>query len=526
MTEKVKKKVLWVDDEIELLSSHILFLQKHGYHVTAVTNGPEALSRMEEESFDAILLDEIMVGMNGLDTLKEIRSITTTTPVIMITKSDEEELMDEGFGLALDDYLIKPVNPKQVVAALKRHLEGEKLRRNHLSLSYGRFYNSIIYRLQGNLDWREWAELYNEICSWDINLSASGTREVSDLVSLQNELRMECNRVFGEYVTSNYRDWIASRQGRPLLSMDLLENQILPLFERFSSVFLIVVDCMRLDQWLVIEPLVERWFKITHHHFYSILPTSTTYSRNSIFVGITPLQIAEKYPQHWNERSAELDSLNRFEGELLASFFKKLSKNTLSTRYIKVSNVVDDHNFRQRISSLTGPGLTALVFNFIDNLTHERSRHEILEEIAPSAGAFRELTSNWFKRSSIMDLLHSLKNQKDCVVVITSDHGSILTERAIPVFGDKTTTKSLRFWYGRNLRSEADRALTINRPQEYGLPSEFLGKGYIIAKEDFNLIYSFNFNEQKRRFKGGFQHGGISLQEMILPCVICEPKGK
>lgn len=524
MTEKPKRKILWVDDEIELLSSHILFLEKHGYDVTAVTNGHEALTRLRQGAFDAILLDEIMVGMNGMDTLREIRALTTITPVIMITKSEEEELMNEGFGLALNDYLIKPVNPKQIVAALKLHLESEKLRLGQLSLSFGRHYNNIINRLQGFMDWQEWADLYSEICSWELNLHSTDEREVSDLLSLQQELWTECNRVFSDYVVSSYRGWLGSAPSRPILSTELLKTQILPLFEKYRSVYLILVDCMRLDQWLAIEPLIEKDYRLTRNFYYSLLPTATTYSRNALFSGLTPRQISERYPQFWNEHSAELDSLNRHEGELLSAYFQKSSP-AVSSRYIKVSNVVDDQNFRKRIPSLSGPGITALVFNFIDNLTHERSRLEILEEIAPSEVAFRELTHNWFERSSIMDLLRFLADKKDSVVVVTSDHGSMLTNRAIPVYGDKTTNKSLRFWYGRNLRAEGNRCLVITRPEEFGLPNEYVGKTYLIAREDFNFICANHFNENKRRFKGGFQHGGISLQEMVLPCTICEPKG-
>ncbi|RLC40544.1 MAG: PglZ domain-containing protein [Candidatus Coatesbacteria bacterium] len=518
-------KILWVDDEIDHLTSHIFFLQKKGLQVETATSGREAINLISEKKYDAILLDEFMMDIDGMEVLERIRRTSPALPVIMVTKSEEEHIMDEGFALNLDDYLIKPVNPKQVIACLKRHLEGSRLKHSRISRSFGRYYNSINLRINDITDWRDWIDIFIDISRWDIDLSDPSLSGVSDLKSLQKNICEEADAIFSEYYSRNYTHWLKSKIGeRPILSPDIIPTFTLPLLEKYKSVFFIVIDCLRLDQWLLIETELERMFRLKRDYYFSIIPTSTVYSRNAIFSGLLPVDLQRAEPNYWLESSTEEESLNKYEGELLKKMLEQHNAYINNPRYIKISNKVDDDNLRRRMPSIKSDGLTALVFNFVDTLTHERDKQKIIEEIARDTAALREVVKSWFLRSSLMELLNHLSEEKDTCIVITSDHGSISTERSITAYCDKDSVKSLRFWFGRNLRFDGNKGLLIRKPEEWGLPNDFVGKNYIIAKENYNFIFSFDYHHQKRRYEGAFQHGGISMPEIILPCTILEPK--
>ncbi|MGQ9705920.1 MAG: T9SS response regulator signal transducer PorX [bacterium] len=515
--------ILWVDDEIDHLTSHIIFLQKKGFNVNTANSGREALRLISEGRFDAILLDEFMMDIDGMEVLEKIRKTSPTLPVIMITKSEEEHIMEEGFSLDLDDYLIKPVNPKQVIACLKRHLEGERLKHSRISRSFGRYYNSINLRINEAISWRDWVDIYLDICKWDIALSEPSLTDVSDSRSLHKNITEDADSIFSEYYSKNYLNWLKNLKDGPPISPYIISRFILPLLNNYNTVFFVVIDCMRLDQWLLIESELEKLFKMRREYYYSIIPSSTTYTRNAIFSGMMPVDIARKLPRYWLETSGDEESLNKYEGELLREQMIRLGSDITNPLYIKVSNKVDDDNFRRRIPSLGSDGLSALVFNFVDTLTHERGKQEIIEGMARDTAGFRELVKSWFLRSSLMELLMFISKMNDVCVVITSDHGSIITQKSITAYCDKDSVKSLRFWYGRNLRFDGDKGILIRKPEEYGLPAEMLGKNYIIAKENYNFIFSFDYHQQKRKYEGVFQHGGISMPEIILPLTILEP---
>jgi len=514
--------ILWVDDEIDHLTSHIIFLQNKGFNVKTANSGREALKLITDGKYDAILLDEFMMDIDGMEVLERIRRLSPTLPVIMITKSEEEHIMEEGFALNLDDYLIKPVNPKQVVACLKRHLEGERLKHDRISRSFGRYYNGINLRVNDATSWRDWVDIYLDICKWDISLSEPSLINVSDLRSLQKNITEEADSIFCDYYSKNYQQWLKNQKDRPIISPDVISSLVLPLLNNYKSVFFVIIDCMRLDQWLIIERELEKLFRMRREYYYSIIPSSTTYSRNAIFSGLMPIDISKKLPKYWIESSSDEESLNKYEGELLREQMVRLKSDIENPLYIKVSNKVDDDNFRRRIPSLGSDGLSALVFNFVDTLTHERGKQEIIEEMARDTAGFREIVKSWFMRSSLMELMMTISKMENTCIVITSDHGSIVTEKSITAYCDKDSVKSLRFWYGRNLRFDGDKGFLIRKPEDYGLPSDFLGKNYIIAKENYNFIFSFDYHQQKRKYEGAFQHGGISMPEIILPLTILE----
>jgi CheY-like chemotaxis protein len=519
------RNILWVDDEVETLSSHILFLKKKGYDVTTATSGEEALQILSKDTFEAILLDEMMVGLSGLDTLKQIRQLTKTTPVIMITKTDEEDIMDEGIAMDLDDYLIKPVNPKQIIAALKRLLDSSKLKRDHLSRSFGKYYNSIIRQMHEELFWQDWVELYYQICDWDIQLQNISHTDTADMISLQVELHSDCNKRFSDYYEKNYREWINSNSNAPIFSHTILENSLLPLLEDYNKVFFILIDGMRLDHWLFFEDLFEKSYRIEKDFFFSIIPTTTVYSRNAIFSGLTPLQQFIEYSDRWSERTIDSESLNRYEPNYINELLRRNNMDSIKTRYYKIFNVDEEKKFMNNLPSIGGEGLTMIVYNFLDTLTHEWRRQQIIEEMFPGMSEFRKIIKSWVEGSSLMRLINQISNNKDTAVVITSDHGSIMTQRGTMTYGDKEALKSLRFWVGRNLRVEdEDATLMIKKPEDYQLPEDYLGKNYVVAKEDYNLVFAFDFHKQLRKFKGSFQHGGISLEEVIVPFCILLPK--
>lgn len=517
----MSRKILWVDDEVEQLSSHILYLKKKDYDIITASSGESALDILEKEDFDAILLDEMMVGLSGLDTLKGIRKITRTTPVVMVTKVDEEDIMDEGIALDIDDYIIKPVNPKQIIYALKRLLDSSRLKRDHLSRSFGKYYNSVIRRLHEELYWQDWIDIYFELSDWDIQLQKVSDTDTADIISLQVELMQDCNKAFAEFYINNYKEWINGDIDSPVLSHQVVPDYVFPLIEKYDSIYFIIIDGMRLDHWLFIEELFEKSFRVKRNYFYSIIPTTTVYARNAMFSGLTPLKQYEMIPERWSEKTHQKESLNRFEHKFLKRLLKDFQ---IKTRYHKIFNVNEERKFLNNLPNIGGEGFTSIIYNFLDTLTHEWNRQQIIEEMFPGVSEFRRIIKSWVEGSSLIKLMNKIAGEKNSVAVITTDHGSIMTNRGAMTYGDKNAIKSLRFWVGRNLRVDNDEAFIIKKPEEYQLPEEYVGKNYLIAKEDFNLLFSFDYNRQKKKFDGSFQHGGISLQEIIVPYSILIPK--
>lgn len=510
------KHILWVDDEIAHLTPHISYLADRGYEITGVANGDDALEMVRTERYDAILLDQIMVGRDGLSTLIGLRDLDPTLPVIMITKSDEEVLMDQAFRGNITDFLIKPISPAQILAALKGTLDREELSRRHRAEGFAQFARQAYMTLEDKLEFKDLIDLYIQMLEWEAQLEGL----VDDgLITLHNELFLQTNQLFSSAMVHHYPTWVEAKQGeRPILSNDVMPEIILPQYmaDKRPTVF-VLIDGMRFDQWLALRSLFSKDWNIESNHYLCCLPSSTNYARNALFAGMFPMDIAKVFSSHWMEADKESESLNRYEENHLSVLFAQRGAGPIS--YFKLANSADEQAFRKRIPQLVAKGgFVALVVNFIDTLTHERARQDIIEVITPDDYAFRRLIKTYIQSSALMEYINTLrKNLPEVRLVITSDHGSTPTNRAVVAYGDKYTVKALRYWFGRDLRFEAPGAVQIKTPKHWGLPEEYMGKSYLIALEDYHFAFSHHIHENRRKYSGIYQHGGISLQEMVLP---------
>jgi DNA-binding response OmpR family regulator len=520
-----RKRILWVDDEIELLRSHVIFLSEKGYEVDTVTNGEDAISSVKERLYDLIFLDEMMAGKGGLETLGEIKEINSAIPVVMVTKSEEETLMDEAIGGKIDDYLTKPVNPSQILLVCKKILEGRKISGQYAAKDYLQDFNEISRQLLMSPDYSEWIDIYLKLTGWDVELDAHSELELRQTL---NDQKKEANKEFSKFVEKNYTDWIAakSKDNRPVLSPEIIENFVLDfLKEEDKIVFFFVIDCLRIDQWLVMEQHLNELFKIDKEYYYSILPTATPYSRNSLFSGLFPSEIEKNYPQLWHSGNDDEKSMNRYEKELLQLLFeRKKIRLRNDPKYIKIIDPEVGKQFEQNILSYQNVHFTAVVVNFLDMIAHGRSDSDILKEIAPDESAYRSLTNSWFIHSSLFSTFKSIAKMKNVKIVVTTDHGSIRSLRGAKVLGDREASTNLRFKYGRNLKVDEKHAIFIKNSEDYKLPRRGVTINYIIAKEDYYFVYPTDYHKYLTYYKDTFQHGGISMEEMILPVIIMEPK--
>jgi len=522
-----KKKILWVDDEIELLRSHIIFLFEKGYEVDTVTNGTDAISMVKENEYDLIFLDEMMPGMGGLETLSSIKEINANIPVVMITKSEEETLMDEAIGGKIKDYLTKPVNPSQVLLVCKKILEGKRLSGQFAAKDYLHHFNEISRSLLNEMDYAEWIEVYLKLVNWEMELDAHP--EIG-LHQTLNDQKKECNKEFSKFVEKNYQKWINSPGDfdTPLLTPQITDNYVLRQLQNSDkTIFYFVIDCLRLDQWLVMEKHLLDYYKIEKDYYYSILPTATPYSRNALFAGLYPSEIEKYYPQLWSSGNDDDEtSMNKYEKELLQLMIdRKRMRLKSDLKYIKIIDPEVGRNFEQNIMSYQNTQLTAVVVNILDMIAHGRSDSDLLKEIAPDEAAYRSLTNSWFTHSSLLSTLKLISRMKNAKVVITTDHGSIRSLRGAKVLGDREASTNLRFKYGRNLKAEDKHAIYIKNPADYKLPKRGVTINYIIAKEDYYFVYPTDYHKFLTYYKDTFQHGGISMEEMILPVITLETKG-
>ncbi len=520
MTQQRSRRILWVDDEIDMLRPHVLFLEQKGYTVRSATNGDDAIHYIQRESFDLVLLDKIMEGRDGLSTLEEIKTINSSLPVIMITKSEDEVVMDQAIAKRIDDYLIKPLNPMQVYGACRRILERARIRETTLASEFAKAFADIDRLRREAFSPADWIRLATVLAEWDIRLDPSTDEAMKQS---QGELRRQCNLEFGLYVAAHYADWVQGREA-PVMSTDVLRQYVAPYLRAGRRVTLFVVDGMRLDQWMSIEALLRPFYNIKRHDYFAILPTATPYARNALFSGLFPGEIAERYPSFWPQAAAEEASRNRHERELLGELLRRLGiKLRGEPFYQKVFNAQEAEAVRRSLRQITSHDLSALVYSFVDILTHGRSQSEILREIVPDETAFRTLTRSWFGHSALFELLKNL-SERDGLVVLTSDHGSVLCTRSTKVYGNKDTSTNVRYKFGRNLGCNEKQALHVRRPRDFKLPTDNLVTDYIIAKEDYYFVYPTRFREYERQYYGGFQHGGISLEEMIVPLALLEPR--
>ena len=520
------RRILWADDEIDLLKPHIRFLEQKGYSVTPVPSGGDALAALGRERYDVLLIDEMMPGMGGLETLDALKQKDVNLPVILITKSEEESLMEEAIGKRITDYLIKPVNPSQVFLACKRVFDAQKLQDSQRARDYvGEMqrWQSLDVR---RLDWEGWIDLAVEVARWEVALD--GAPEAG-LQQAHGDFQRGLDADFSRFIEERYPGWVqaAARgefKGRPMLSTDIIRRAVVPPLQEGKRVVFIVIDCMRLDQWFTLEPLLEDWFDIQRDYYISILPTATPYSRNAIFSGLLPAQMWKKHPDLWQESTDDERTRNRFERQFLELQLQRLNAvPAKGLKYLKIYDVDEAHTTRRQINSFSGLSLVAMVFNFIDILAHGRSENEILQELAPDEAAFRSVMKAWFTHSPLYEILQALATQ-DCVTVITTDHGAVLGKRSALVHGNRDTSTNLRYKHGVNLNTDSKQAIIVRKPMDYMLPDDGINKNYVLAREDYYFVYPTRFHEYERQFRGSFQHGGVSLEEMVLPYVTLRPK--
>ena len=521
MTDQ-KKKIIWVDDEIELLKSHIIFLEERDYKITPITNAEDAISLIQQQHFDLILLDEMLNGMDGLTALNKIKDISPALPVIMITKSEEETIMEEAIGGKIDDYLTKPVNPSQILLSLKKILEGTKIESEHLSRGYVQKFNEITRRLMNSLEPEDWIDIYLNLTEWEVELDKHAELGLRQTMLDQ---KRECNVEFGKFIERNYQNWLESEK-RPVLSTDLIAHYVIPLLSQGENIIFVVIDNLRLDQWLGMEPLLYPFYRISKSYYFSILPTATPYSRNAIFSGLFPYELSQSYKELWSKGEEDETSQNRYEHQLLAYQIERygnLRQFDQSLKYIKILEQNEAKNLYKNAATYAKAPLLAVVINFIDFLAHSRSDSEVLKEIAPDEAAFRSLTRSWFEHSMLLKILKRLSKTSN-TIFITSDHGSIRSLRGAKVLGDRETSTNLRYKFGRSLKCDSKFAIDIKNPVDFMLPPRGINTNYLIAKEDYYFVYPTDYHHYLNYYKDSFQHGGVSMEEMILPIIKLEAK--
>ena len=517
------KRILWVDDEIELLRPHCLFLQHRGYHVDAISNGDDALALLREEPYDLVLLDEQMPGRRGLEVLEILRREEPHARVVMISKSEEDRTMTEAIGRRVADYLVKPASPRQVLSVVTRILEGSSIRQQQVAQDFaGRFRTLGRLREEANSA-SDFAELFQELVDWHVRLETAGEPGLLDTV---NSLLEELRKDFGVWVSAVYPEWMNGREEPPLLSTDVVERFLVPLLGE-EPVFLLVLDCMRLDQWRVMVPLLTPFFEVEEALHYAILPTATPYARNAIFSGQFPDQIAAERPNWWGGIEKE-GSMNDFEDKLLGDQLRRLTGAPVPVHYEKVFSEKEGGRVRAKVHSAIQKrgAVIALVFNFMDLLIHSRSESPVFMEMARDEISLRDLTRSWFERSMLYQLLKEAAG-RGLKVVLTTDHGSIHCNRPATVFARRDATSNLRYKFGQELRAEdASAVLSTSNAKDLRLPASRMGTNFVLALEDFFLVYPTKLREYQNRYRGAFLHGGVSPEEMIVPVATLRPRAR
>ena len=511
--------ILWVDDEIELLKPHIIYLQSKGYNLTTAKSGDEALEIIEDTSFNLIFLDENMPGLSGLETLNIIKDRYHNIPVIMITKSEEESIMEEAIGSKISDYLIKPVNPNQILLTIKKNLDSSRLVDEKITKSYQQEFRNISLQLSSNLTFEEWYDVYKKIIYWELELSKSNDNSIDEIISMQ---KSEANSQFFRFVSKNYESWINDINS-PLLSHNLMAKKVFPYLNRDSSVYMLLIDNLRYDQWKIIEDKILEKFKVIDDDMYmSILPTSTQYSRNSIFSGLKPSEIASKYPKKWLNDEDE-GGKNMFEEDFLIDQLSRNHMSDFKSSYTKITNIDFGRKVINKIDNMKHNNLNVIVYNFVDMLSHARTEMKVIKELADDDSAYRSLTASWFEHSPLNDIISKIA-QQGSKVIITTDHGTINVNKPSKVIGDKKVNPNLRYKQGKNLNYISGDVFEVNDPLKFFLPKQNISSKYIFAKEDLYFVYQNNYNKYVNFYKNTYQHGGVSLEEMLLPIIVMEPK--
>jgi CheY-like chemotaxis protein len=509
-------KILWVDDETESLQSQILFLQHKGYEVLAIANGFDAIEYVRDNPVDVVLLDETMPGITGLETLAKIKEVNPQIPVILITKNETENLMDEAIGSQITDYLIKPVNPNQVLLSLKKIIDNKRLVSERTTTAYQHQFRDLFMALSSNPDYNAWMDIYRKLVFWELEMEKTDSPEMREIFQSQKQ---EANNDFYKFISRNYAGWVHPKStDAPVMSNTLVKYKVLPHVEKGTPTFFILLDNLRFDQWKAIQPIFAESFRILEEDsFYSILPTATQYSRNALFSGLMPLEIEKQFPQQWKNDDEE-GGKNLFEEELFRAQLKRQKKDQLRFSYTKVLNHQAGQDLVNNIHNLLGNDINIIVYNFVDMLSHARTEMEVLKELASDEISYRSITTSWFEHSPLHQALRRIADKK-ITLILATDHGSVRVKTPLKVIGDKQTTTNLRYKHGRNLNYDPKDVLAFRDPREAGLPTPTVNSSFIFARGDGFLCYPNNYNYYANYYRNTFQHGGISMEEMIVPVI-------
>jgi CheY-like chemotaxis protein len=512
-----KIKILWADDEIDLLKPHKMFLEKKGYEVLTVSNGHDALEEVAaQRDIDVVFLDESMPGLTGLETLARIKAMQPNLPVVMITKNEAEQVMEEAIGQQIHDYLIKPVNPNQILLTLKKIVDNKRLVSERTTQDYQQSFRELFMQIQSGLNVEEWVDVYKKLINWELRLDATDSEDMAEILATQ---KGEANGEFSKFIAKNYVDWHGAKSNKaPTMSHNLLKNKVFPhVGDGIPSVCLLL-DNLRYDQWKMIEPIITSLFRIEEEdYFYSILPATTQYSRNAIFSGMMPAEIEARHPNWWFNDNEE-GGKNMHEADLLAEQIQKIQRKPWKFDYVKITNAANGKLLEDNILNYLKNDLTFIVYNFIDMLSHARTEMEVLKELASDEKAYRSLTKSWFENSPLFSALKKIA-EKNVRLFILTDHGTIRVKTPSKVIGDKETTTNLRYKVGKNLQYERRDVLEIRDPKTVGLPRPNVSSTFIFAKEDVYFLYPNNYNHFNNYYRNTFQHGGISLEELICPVI-------
>ena len=511
--------ILWADDEIELLKPHILFLKDKGYDVIPVQSGGDALDELENRQADIVFLDEQMPGLSGIETLRRIKERWPQLPVVMITKSEEEHIMEDALGGKISDYLIKPVNPNQILLTVKKHTELRRLQTERSTLNYQQQFREIGMQLDGRLDWQEWIEMYRRLVYWDLELANTDDPSIHDIFLSQ---KRDANHLFCRFYEEHYLGWLGGADDKPAMSPTVLKERLFPLLKEERPTFMIVIDNFRYDQWKYVQPAIEQHFRVERDDlYYTIVPTTTQFARNAMFAGLMPSEIERKYPQYWVNED-EQGWKNQYESELLQENLRRHGFN-IKQSYNKVLNAQYGKRLVDRLPELMHSQLNVIIYNFIDMLSHARTDSDIVRELAGDEKAYRSLTLSWLEHSPLMEMLQAL-SERDVNIIITTDHGSVRIDHPVRVKGDRDISVNLRYKQGRLLDYNPKEVFEVKDPARLFLPRRHVTSPYIFCHENDFFAYPNNYNEYVKYYMNTFQHGGISLEECLVPFIIMRPK--
>jgi len=516
-----KIKILWADDEIDLLKPHVLFLEQKGYEVTTTNSGNEALDLLRDNYYDILFLDENMPGLSGLETLDAIKITKPNIPVVMITKSEEESIMEDAIGSNIVDYLIKPVNPNQILLSLKKNIENKRIVTEKTTMAYQQDFRSISMQLNENMNFNEWVEVYRKIIFWELKLGQSDNEGMEDIIIMQKN---EANALFCKYYEKNYENWLTTQKDdKPVLSHTLMKEKVMPLLSNSNeSVFLLLIDNLRYDQWKVLEPIISNYYRVVKDEMYcSIMPSTTQFARNAMFAGLMPAEIEKKYPKYWMNEGDE-GTKNQFEKELLDEQLKRFGKK-IRFSYNKILNLNSGRKLLESLSNLYNNEFNVIVYNFVDMLSHARTDMDVIRELAEDEAAYRSITTSWFEHSPLFEIVKQLASKK-MKIIITTDHGSIKVTAPSRLLGDKEISTNLRYKQGKALQYERKDVYEVKDPARIYLPRINVSTSYVFAKESKYFVYPNNYNQFVSFYKNTFQHGGISMEENLIPFIYLEAK--